>query len=329
MECVVPVVTRRVVEPLRNPQRPSGMTKDSGIYTRVQLIVQGYDDRMIRNAVRNGSLIRLRSGWFALPSADQRAMAAVRDGGVLTCVGALEFHGLWIPPGCNDRLHLRRSKNKTGRHEACRPLLGRFQTATNAVDSIPVALSCAARCLTPEEWIAICDSYMDRTGKSVQDVAEELDGAGATVHGLLSRCERRSQSGTESIARVRLRALGYHVVVQPQVEGVGRVDLRIGVLLIECDSMLYHATKEDYERDHHRDRRALVDGWLTLRLTYDDILYDWDGVLADIRAITRAGRHRARSADKRELVQRSVRLSSSDGRLPAEDARWPDFGDIC
>ncbi|ALG86605.1 endonuclease domain-containing protein [Gordonia phthalatica] len=305
------------------------MTKDSGIYTRLQLIVKGYDDQMIRKAVRNGSLIRLRSGWFALPSADERAMAAVRDGGVLTCVGALAFYDLWIPPGCNDRLHLRRSKNTTGKHKACRPLVGRLRAATDPVDSIPVALSCAARCLTPEEWIAICDSYMDRTGKTLQDVAEELVGAGPTVDRLLAKCESRSQSGTESIARVRLRSLGYDVVVQPQVEGVGRVDLRIGVLLIECDSILYHASKEDYERDHHRDRRAMVDGWLKLRLTYDDILYDWDGVLADIRAITRTDRHRARSARKRELVQKSVRLSSAEGRFPSDGDRWPDLGDTC
>ncbi|WP_341268219.1 hypothetical protein [Gordonia malaquae] len=85
--------------------------------------------------------------------------------------------------------------------------------------------------------------------------------------------------------------------------------------------MLHHSSREDYERDHHRDRRALLDGWLTMRLTYDDILYDWPGTLADIRAITRADRHRARSARDRAMVQRSLRESGHEGNMPS----WPDF----
>lgn len=283
--------------------------KDSGVYTRPQLLAMGYDDQAIRKAVRAGSLERLRNGWFASRNADKNAKAAVRDGGVLTCVDALAFHDLWIPPGHRVRLHLRRSRTMRGKNRACRPLRGSLTCAHSAVDSIPVALSCAARCLSAEEWIAVCDSYMNTTGKSLGDLTEELCGAGPTVMTWLGRTERCSQSGTESIARLRLRAVGYNVVVQPQVEGVGRVDLRIGVLLIECDSMLYHSSKEDYERDHRRDRRAMVAGWLKLRLTYDDILYDWEGVLADIREITRAERHRARSVKKRALVERSVRQS--------------------
>ncbi|MBM7368997.1 endonuclease domain-containing protein [Gordonia hydrophobica] len=293
--------------------------KDAGIYPRAQLLAMGYDDHSIRKAVRAGSLIRLRIGWFATPNADETAMAAVRDGGVLTCVDALAFHELWIPPGHKDRLHMRRSRSMRGKNRACRPLQGYLTTADRAVDSIAVALSCAARCLSAEEWIAVCDSYMNATGKSLGDLAQELDGAGPTVTDRLGRTERLSQSGTESIARLRLRAVGYNVVVQPQVDGVGRVDLRIGVLLIECDSMLYHASKEDYERDHHRDRRAMVAGWLKLRLTYDDIIYDWEGVLADIREITRAERHRARSVRKRALVERSVRQSLTGGSVPSNE----------
>lgn len=68
----------------------------------------------------------------------------------------------------------------------------------------------------------------------------------------------------------------------------------------------------------HRDRRALVDGWIVMRLTYDDILCDWDGVLANIRAITRADRHRARGVEDRAMVQRSVDLSLLGGTVPSD-----------
>ncbi|WP_223291399.1 endonuclease domain-containing protein [Gordonia malaquae] len=142
----------------------------------------------------------------------------------------------------------------------------------------------AVGCLPLDEWVAVCDSYLNSTG-------------------------------TESIVRVRLRSAGFDVVVQPPVEGVGHADLRVGRLLIECDSVLHHASRADYERDHHRDRRAVVDGWLVLRLTYDDILYDWDGVLADILSITRPDRHRARTPQAIEMVRKSVLQSQLEGNI--------------
>ena len=151
---------------------------------------------------------------------------------------------------------------------------------------------------------------------------------GAVVKQWLAWTDPRSQSGTESITRVRLRSAGYDVVIQPPIAGVGHTDLRIGLLLIECDSVLYHATKEAYERDNKRNRRAMVDGWLTLRLTYDDILYDWEGVLADVHAICRPDRHRARTATKKELVRKSVRQAVAEGNLPPSSPTRTDLGDI-
>ncbi|MEJ9079570.1 type IV toxin-antitoxin system AbiEi family antitoxin domain-containing protein [Gordonia malaquae] len=287
------------------------------MYTRAQLLAMGYDDELIRRAVQSGVLVRLRVGWYAARLHDPTIAAAVRDGGVLTCVDALQFHGLWIPPG-HPGLHLRRTPHLTGKLPECRPLVGRLRTANEAVDPIPVALNHATRCLDSDEWIAVCDSYRNRTGVGRGDLAADMGVTGSKVIGMLEKTDRRSQSGTESIARVRLRAVGYDVVVQPAVEGVGHTDLRIGKLLLECDSVRHHTSKEDYERDHHRDRRALVDGWIVMRLTYDDILYDWDGVLADIRAITRAGRHRARGVEDRAMVQRSVDLSLLGGTVPSD-----------
>ena len=240
----------------------------------------------------------------------------MRDGGVLACVSALSFHRLWVPPGHAGELHLRRSPNLAGKHRACRPLQAPIRTTPSAVDPVPVALKYAVRCLQPDEWIAVCDSYLNTTRTTVEDLAEAMGRIGPTLRDLLYRTDPRSQSGTESIARVRLRALGYDVVVQPSIADAQWADLRIGTLIIECDSVLHHSSREDYERDHHRDRRTLVDGWMTLRLTYGDIIYGWDGVLEDIRAITRTDRHRARSARARAIVQRSVRSSAGEGNLP-------------
>ncbi|QRY61250.1 DUF559 domain-containing protein [Gordonia sp. PDNC005] len=290
--------------------------RDSGVYPAAELIALGFDRETIRRAVLSGDLAQLRWGWFAAANHDARTASAVRDGGVLTCVDALRFHELWTPPGHNG-LHLRRSRNLSGKNPACRPPTGCVRSAREPVDPLPVALLYAVGCLPLDEWVAVCDSYLNSTGTDVSDLLAAMGRPGPEVLRRLRWVDRRSQSGTESIVRVRLRSAGFDVVVQPPVEGVGHADLRVGRLLVECDSVLHHASRADYERDHHRDRRAVVDGWLVLRLTYDDILYDWDGVLADILSITRPDRHRARTPQAIEMIQKSVLQSQLEGNIPS------------
>ncbi|GAA3027615.1 hypothetical protein GCM10010528_06780 [Gordonia defluvii] len=277
-------------DPVAAPVRLIGM--DTGVYTRKQLLQAGDSDRTIRLAVANGGLRRLRHGWYATGAASSQAIEAVLRGGAMSCVSALRQQGFWIAPGY-ESFHVRGSKHLQ-RAEFCRPAGGPLPV-TAAVDSPELALACAAYCMSDEDWIAVADSYLNRTGRSVRQLREML---GETLsppkRRLLRRCDRRSQSGTESIVRLRLRSLGYTVVVQPQIPGVGRVDLRIGRLLIECDSKQHHMSLHNYRNDRRRDRSALVNGWLTMRLTYDDILFDWPAVLADIRRITGPRRHRIR-----------------------------------
>jgi very-short-patch-repair endonuclease len=264
---------------------------DSGVYSTNELHRLGLTSWQIRHRTETGLLVGLRHGWYATPTADPDVVAAVRAGGVLGCVSALRKHDLWVPPGYR-RIHTRPSRHgEVKTQHACRGF-GSPPPTLSAVDPIPVALLSAARCLTAEHWIATCDSALNTAGLTVSEMATELGSSSRRVAGLLDKCDPRSQSGTESITRVRLLAAGFAVVIQPQISGVGRVDLRIGRLLLECDSLTHHTSLDNYHNDRRRDRRALVDGWLTMRITYDDVLYGWDGVLADIRAITRTDRHR-------------------------------------
>lgn len=288
--------------------------EDSGVYTRHELAERGIDDRLLAALLRSGDLTRLRHRWFALRLHDGDVASAVRDGGVLSCVDALKHHGVWTPHGDHRSLHLRRNRGMRGKNTACRPLVGPLPPARHAVDSVEIALLCAARCLTMEEWVAACDSYLHSGATTFEDLTASFAAHGAVVNDWLGRTDGRSMSGTESIVRVRLQSLGFDVVVQPVIPGVGWADLRIGILVLECDGKLYHSSKEDYERDRHRDRRSLIDGWLTIRLTYDDIIYGWDQTLEDIRAITRQERHRPRSRQAKAIVEKSVRMTASGGK---------------
>ncbi len=263
---------------------------EHGVFSRGELASLGMAESQVRRAVRAGDLIRLRSGWFARPDADPFVASAVRKGGVLGCVSALKRHGVWIAPGY-DAVHVRAGKSLRGSlPRSCRPS-GPPRPASTAVDPIDVALSCAARCMTAEHWIAACDSAVEAGLVERADLTGVLNAGGRT---LLAKCDENSQSGTESIVRVRLRALRFGVVVQPKISGVGKVDLRVGKLLIECDSKTHHTSLANYQNDRRRDRCALVRRYMTMRVTYDDVLYGWDDVLADVQTITRADRHRIR-----------------------------------
>jgi very-short-patch-repair endonuclease len=264
---------------------------DVGVYSTSELHRHGLNSWQIRHRVQTGDLVGLRRGWYATPTADPDVVAAVRAGGVLGCVSALRKHSLWVPPGYS-RIHTRSTRyGATTTHQVCRGFGSPPPTLT-ATDPIPIALLSAARCMTAEHWIATCDSAMNNAQITVPEMASELGTSSRRVAALLARCDPRSQSGTESITRVRLLSAGFAVVVQPPISTVGRVDLRIGRLLIECDSIRHHTSIDNYRNDRRRDRRALVDRWMTMRITYDDVLYGWDEVLADIRAITRPDRHR-------------------------------------
>lgn len=114
------------MEPGGGPLRLSHVSRDSGIYTRKQLLAHGYDLADIRKGVADGELTRLRDGWFAIRTHDADVATAVKAGGALSCVSALRWHGLWVPPGYAET-HLRRTRRKSGRGTSCSAIGGAAQ----------------------------------------------------------------------------------------------------------------------------------------------------------------------------------------------------------
>lgn len=267
--------------------------RDFGIYTRVELADRDFTDTEIRRMVRTGALSHLARGWYATPTAEPAAATAVSKGGCLSCVSALAAYGFWVPPGYSGTTHIRGAKRRRGDLGFCRGY-GPPLPVTAAVDLAPTALVYAARCMTAEDWIAVTDSVMNTWKIDVPALQEMMPYMPRTIIRLMQRCDHRSQSGTESIVRVRLRALGFAVEVQPRIEAVGHVDLKVGRLLIECDSKLHHTSLEDYQKDRMRDRKALIRQDIPFRVTFDDVIYGWAETLDDICAVTRPDRHRVR-----------------------------------
>ncbi|MEZ5210887.1 endonuclease domain-containing protein [Gordonia sp. (in: high G+C Gram-positive bacteria)] len=263
-----------------------------GVYYRDELEALGIGDRERREMLAAGELGSPRKDWFAVPAHHTTVHEAVRGGGVLSCLSALKYYGFWVPPGYPE-VHVRRARGAAKYESSCRGF-SRIAAGRTAVDPVAVALECAARCMREEDWIAVCDSVQNSLEVSAEMLRAEMGDLPQRVQEWFGRTDARSQSGTESVVRVRLRSLGYKVTAQPRIDGVGHTDLRIGRLLIECDGRQYHSSAAEFQADRTRDRKAVVDGWIVIRLTYDDVLFGWAEVLEDIRAIATKDRHRSR-----------------------------------
>jgi len=264
------------------------MKRQSGVVRAADLRAHGLTDWEIRKASTNGGLTWVRQGWYALPGADSPVVEAVRRGGALSCVSALKWHGVWVPP-------IARSHWRVPRHrldgKSCHGY-GASPPVAAAVDPVLTAFGCAARCLSAESLVVVADSIMNKRLAELADLRGEVSAAPVRVRELLGRCDKRAESGTETMARLRFRSRRIRVRIQVYIAGVGRVDLLIGDrLIIECDSTEHHTSRANYANDRRRDRRAVARGYLVIRLTYEEVLFGWDEVIADIVAIIQRGDH--------------------------------------
>ncbi|CAD6007917.1 endonuclease domain-containing protein [Agreia sp. COWG] len=109
----------------------------------------------------------------------------------------------------------------------------------------------------------------------------------------LEKADRRSQSGIESLVRVRLRRLGIHLTVQAKISGVGHVDLLVGErFVIECDSHRWHWLEDSYAEDHRRDAILMSMGYVVFRVTYEMVMFAWPWVESVVRAQIAGRKHR-------------------------------------
>ena len=79
----------------------------------------GATKRVIRDCVDDGSMRRLRRGWYSPANADPRVVRAIEAGGVLGCVSALSRYGVRTPL-VGGEIHVRTSRGRA-RGELVRP----------------------------------------------------------------------------------------------------------------------------------------------------------------------------------------------------------------
>lgn len=287
--------------------RPTG-----GILTLNALETAGYSAPIRTQMVKAGTLLRLRNGWFALPDADPERIRAVRVGGILTCSSRLRELGLWVMP--DPRLHVRVAENASRLrspadrsvpwHGADHPdLVLHWSSAkpgrasrNSALDSVSASVSHLIRCAPRNSAIVTIDSALNtkRLGTPIlttDELSNILQDLPAKYRPLEHLVDCRSQSGLETLARIRLRALGIRVRPQVKIEGVGYVDILIGDrLVLELDSRSHHLGA-NYENDRRRDLELFRRGFLSLRVTYERVMHNWTSIESAILAAIRRGDH--------------------------------------
>lgn len=264
---------------------------NTGIWPRSELETK-LSDHQIRRAVAAGRLVKVTRGWYAVPTALETAVAAVRTGGRLGCLSGCAAHGLWVPPRTGLHVTFYRqvpavlppgivghSDRRTGQTAALRPLIDCLEEVVRYHET--------------ETALIVLDSALNRGVLTEADVVDVVAHCPKSTQRVLRYLDGRADSGTET--RVRYFFQQRRVPVQPQahVAGVGRIDLLVGrSLMIECDSRAHHTGEENYARDHGRNLLLVADDNHVLRLTFEQIFYQWNHTQRMLSHILRARLHR-------------------------------------
>lgn len=291
-----------------------------GFLRRRDLLALGYNDRHITSALAARQIFRVRHGWYALPTMSDAAVHAVRIGGRLTGLAALESYGLRVP---------RRSQFDVAvPANACRlrhPLDRRRRLAST--DAVLVHWADQPRS-DPADWrvsvdeallhvlateprdiaVACCSAvmrYLKRWSEKRMDAVFALAPLAAQPWRKLV-C-RLDDSHGETFVRLWLMDARVPWESQPVVEGAGRLDGRVSPnTYVEVDGGQHDPDwtgegESTYEQDHDRDTTVVIAGGTVLHYTYRQLYTDWPRVLAAIK--------RSR-ADDLELIARRARHPS-------------------
>ena len=287
--------------------------RHGGVASLTELRMDGATDYARKVALREGSLHRVRNGWFALPDAPGDTVRAVRVGGRLTCASLLATHGLWVMP--DDRLHVAVPRNaaRLRSPEAPRERLtlndpsvvvhwNQFAWSPprhECHDSLSAAVAHLILCRPRASAITTIDSALNSrliTRTQLRGILNQLPGTHAAIDRLV---DGRAQSGLETLARLRLGSRRIRTRIQVDIPQVGRVDALIGDrLILELDSRTHHLG-ENYERDRTRDLNAIARGYIVLRVSYHRVMYDWDSIEQVVVALVRRGDHEWSAAHRR------------------------------
>lgn len=301
----------------------------------------GLDEHDVRNAVRRRLIERVTRGWYA--PVDDRLDARGRHRRLALCVqrripgasvcgtSALVVHGLptMRPDLSRARLMWRGSEHYRSTADAVLYACDGLDLDDDATVHSPAHAITSVGIATPLAGLVAADAAL-HTGLVTSDYLKAAASAAVgrrgsrTWRSMLARCDARSESPPETLARFALMALGHRVTPQYAVSAEGRrfrIDLAVEELglAVEVDGAVKYAAPTTPDAaapesvvmaEKAREAVLVRAGWRVLRLTWREIVapdgtvrYENLRSLIDATAPSRGGhalphitpRHRARS----------------------------------
>ena len=157
----------------------------------------------------------------------------------------------------------------------------------------------ALACLSADAGERLLDRALQRHFTSVQEFSRVVDGRlgrGCRGAAVLRRLRDDASCGTRSEAERRMAILlkrtksGTWIANHPLRDGLGDLVAEIDFaekslrIAIEVDGRAFHSDRRSFEHDRRRQNLLVLDGWLVLRFTWEQITRDPGGVVACIRA---------------------------------------------
>jgi len=275
-----------------------------GIAQKQQLVARGARDIDLTRAVRNGDVIRARQGWYTTLPADSLTVRAVRVGGRLTGISAIQAAGGWVLGETSlhvsvpvNSARLRQQYNRFARHDTLNTkgvtihwdseVVG--ERGTVASVGILDALHRVIRDEPLERAVAALDWALHSNAIDEFDLQLLRLSLPQTLRGVTAWSDAQCESLPESLVRTRLRLAGHHVVSQIPLQTGEAIDLVVdGCLAVEVDGDEFH--RDRFERDRSKDLECTIAGFHTLRPSARAVFGQWDRVMHAIdRALSGRG----------------------------------------
>jgi very-short-patch-repair endonuclease len=253
--------------------------------------------RTIRDAVADGTVVRLGRGVYALPAADTALRAAARVRGVVSHQSAALRYG-WkvkhVP--ANPHVTVARTSSRIDARGVT-VHWGRLASAeleAGITSPVRTVVDCS-RTLPYDEGLSIADSAL-RSGlvtsnELVLGASRSQRTGRAAALRVARTASAKAANPFESVMRaIALGVPGLDVVPQGVVSKVGHADLvdeRLRIA-IEADSYEFHSLPEAFTHDVRRYTAMTRRGWLVVRFVWDDVMHRPSyvrAVLADVVAL--------------------------------------------
>lgn len=268
---------------------------------RSELTGLGHRDTDLDRRLRDGRLVRPIRGWLATTQAPRDAVIALIHRGVLTGASALRTYGIWA--GTDTDIHVLVPPNMPNtRAIALTPIAAfapsvssglvvrhwspsRFGSELAWRSSVADALMAFAKRESAEFAVAAIESALHTGAFRPRDLPLLLDRLPRSLTPYFAVIDGRSESGTETLARLRLASLSNRLDIQVRV-GRHRLDILIdGWLNVEIDSEAWHGGER--LANSRRDTWLVGHGYVVLRFDYFEVMYEWEACAAAVLATLR------------------------------------------